>query len=106
MGEVALFWYQHSIPDMLVTEIHPHEHPHRHPSTAPLNWYDRYEYIATDVDDFIIAANSPSKYMHEIETQFKVRDIMDSLSFFLSLVLASKVPKLTHYGMVLFQTRA
>ena len=28
------------------------------------------------------------------------------LSFFLSLGLATEVPKLTHYGMVLFQTRA
>ena len=40
--------------------------------------YDNYEghdYISTHVDDVIINDNNPSKYMHDIEVQFKDRDI-------------------------------
>ena len=40
--------------------------------------YEVYDYIATHVYDVIIAAKNPSKYMHEIEMHFKVRDITDS----------------------------
>ena len=43
--------------------------------------YDKcegYEYIATHVDDVIIAAKNPSKYMHGIEMHFEVREITDS----------------------------
>ena len=31
--------------------------------------------IATNVDDIIIVANNPSKYMNEIEQHFKLPDI-------------------------------
>ena len=32
--------------------------------------------------DVIIAANNPSKYMHEIEMHFKFRDITDSPKYY------------------------
>ena len=34
------------------------------------------------MDDFIIAADNPSKYMHVIEIQFKVGEITDSLNYY------------------------
>ena len=37
--------------------------------------YEGYDFIETHVDYVIIAAKNPSKYMHEIEIHFKVRDI-------------------------------
>ena len=40
--------------------------------------HEGYEYIETHVDDVIIATNNPSKYMHETDMKFKVRDITDS----------------------------
>ena len=40
--------------------------------------YNKYEHIATYVDDVIIAAKNTSKYMHEIDIHFKVKYIMDS----------------------------
>ena len=36
------------------------------------------------MDNVIIAANNPSKYMHGIEIHFKVRDITDSLKYYLT----------------------
>ena len=39
--------------------------------------YEEYDYIATHVDDVIISAKNPSKYMHEIEMHFKVVGIID-----------------------------
>ena len=45
--------------------------------------YDGYDYIATHVDDLIIAAKEPLKYMNHIELHFQVRDITDSPSFYL-----------------------
>eukprot|EP00957_Ditylum_brightwellii_P070166 5330408-Ditylum_brightwellii.AAC.1 len=45
--------------------------------------YDGYDYIATHVDDLIIAAKEPQRYMNHIEQHFQVRDITDSLSFYL-----------------------
>ena len=35
------------------------------------------------MDDVIITANNPSKYIHEIDMDFKVRDITDSLIYYL-----------------------
>ena len=35
------------------------------------------------MDDVIIAANIPSKYMHDIEIHFKVKYIMDSPNYYL-----------------------
>ena len=35
------------------------------------------------MDDITIAANNPSKYMHDIEIKFNVRDIMDSTNYYL-----------------------
>ena len=40
--------------------------------------YDGYDYIATHVDEIIIAAKNPSKYKNKIEQNFQVRDITDS----------------------------
>ena len=45
--------------------------------------YEGYYYIATHVDDVIIAAKNPSKYMHEIDMHFKVRYITDSPKYYL-----------------------
>ena len=45
--------------------------------------YEGYTYIATHVDDIIIADKNPSKYMHYIEIHFKVRDITDSPNYYL-----------------------
>ena len=41
--------------------------------------YDGYDYIATHVDEIIIAAKDPSKYMNETEQKFQVQNIIDSL---------------------------
>ena len=41
--------------------------------------YDGYNYIATHVDEIIIAAKDPSKYMNETEQKFQVQNIIDSL---------------------------
>ena len=45
--------------------------------------YKKYEYIATYVDDVIIATKNPSKYMHAIEMHFKVEYIMESPNYYL-----------------------
>ena len=45
--------------------------------------YEENDYIATHGYDVIIAAKNPSKYMHEIEIHFKVRDITDSTNYYL-----------------------
>ena len=45
--------------------------------------YAGYDYIATHVDDIICAAPDPSKYMSQIEQEFKVRDLSDSPSYYL-----------------------
>eukprot|EP00957_Ditylum_brightwellii_P067787 5145126-Ditylum_brightwellii.AAC.1 len=37
-----------------------------------------YDYIATHVDDIIIVAKNPSKYMTHTEQHFQVRDVTDS----------------------------
>ena len=42
-----------------------------------------YDYIATHVDDIIIVAKNPSKYMTHIEQHFQVRDVTDSPSYYL-----------------------
>ena len=39
--------------------------------------YEGYYYIGTHVDDVIIAAKNKPKYLHDIERNFKVRDIND-----------------------------
>ena len=45
--------------------------------------YNGYEYIATHVDDIIIAAKKPVEIMSQIEQHFKVRDVTDSPSYYL-----------------------
>jgi len=45
--------------------------------------YNGYDYIATHVDDIIIAAKDPSKYMAMIEQEFSVRDLSDSPDYYL-----------------------
>lgn len=45
--------------------------------------YEGYDYIATHVDDIICAAKDPSKYMAQIEQEFKIRDLSDSPSYYL-----------------------
>eukprot|EP00957_Ditylum_brightwellii_P069951 5312174-Ditylum_brightwellii.AAC.1 len=37
-----------------------------------------YDCIATHVDDIIIVAKNPSKYMPHIEQHFQVQDVTDS----------------------------
>ena len=57
--------------------------------------YEGYYYIATQVDDAIIAAKNPSKYMHEIEMHFKFRDIADYPKYYLVNEL-SRVVNIIH----------
>ena len=45
--------------------------------------YDRYNYIATHVDDIIIAAKRPIEYMAKIEQEFVVCNKEDSPSYYL-----------------------
>ena len=45
--------------------------------------YDGYDYIATHVDDIIIVAKDPSKYMTQLEQDFKLRDVSDSPEYYL-----------------------
>ena len=44
--------------------------------------YNGYDYIATHVDDLLIAAKDPTKYMNMIEQEFFVRNIEDSPSHY------------------------
>ena len=44
--------------------------------------YDVYDYIETHMDDIIITAKNPYKYMHEIEMHFKVRSITDPPNYY------------------------
>ena len=48
--------------------------------------YEWYDYIATHVDDVIIAGKNSSKYMHDIEIYFKVRKITDSPNYYLEMI--------------------
>ena len=45
--------------------------------------HDGHDYVATHVDDILIAARDPSKYMTKIEQHFLVRDISDTPSYYL-----------------------
>ena len=45
--------------------------------------YEGYDYTETPVDDVIINAKNPSKYMHEIYMHFKVRYITDYPNYYL-----------------------
>lgn len=45
--------------------------------------YYGYDYIATHVDDFIIAAKRPAEYMSQIEQEFLVRNKEDSPKYYL-----------------------
>ena len=47
------------------------------------DFYNGYDYIATHVDDIIIASKKPSEYMARIEQEFLVRNIEDSPSYYL-----------------------
>ena len=44
--------------------------------------YHGYEYIVTHINDFLIAAKDPSKYMAFLEQEFYVRNIEDSPSYY------------------------
>lgn len=45
--------------------------------------YKGYDYIATHVDDFIIAAKRPLEYMSQIEQEFLIRNKEDSPNYYL-----------------------
>jgi Reverse transcriptase (RNA-dependent DNA polymerase) len=45
--------------------------------------YEGYDYIATHVDDLIIAAKNPANYMNEIEQEFLIRNKAYSPSYYL-----------------------
>ncbi len=49
----------------------------------PSDDYQGYDYIATHVDDLIIAAKHPSKYMDDIEQEFSIRNKSHSPSYYL-----------------------
>eukprot|EP00957_Ditylum_brightwellii_P160314 12203770-Ditylum_brightwellii.AAC.1 len=52
-----------------------------------------YDYIATHVDDIIIVAKNPLKYMGHIEQHFQVRDVIDSSEYYLGNNIAKKSGK-------------
>ena len=54
-----------------------------------------YDYIATHVDDLIIASKDPLKYLSQIEQEFALRNIEDSPKFYLGSDV-SKKGKLFH----------
>ena len=45
---------------------------------------DKYEYIATYVDDIIIAAEDPMKYLESIKSKFPIRDIEEIPEYYLN----------------------
>ena len=45
--------------------------------------HDGYDYLATHVDDLILAAKRPGQYMSKIEQEFGLRNIEDSPKFYL-----------------------
>ena len=47
------------------------------------NNHDGYDYVATHVNDILVAAKDPSKYMTIIEQYFLIRDISDIPSYYL-----------------------
>jgi hypothetical protein len=49
----------------------------------PSDDYEGYDYIATHVDDLIIAAKKPAVYMNQIEQEFLIRNKADSPSYYL-----------------------
>jgi hypothetical protein len=55
--------------------------------------YDGYDYIATHVDDIIIAAKRPGIYMAKIEQEFLVRNKEDSPTYY----LGSNIKKVGNY---------
>jgi hypothetical protein len=57
--------------------------------------YKGYDYIATHVDNIIIAAKRPSEYMAKIEQEFLVRNKEDSPSYYLGFNI-KKVGKHLH----------
>ena len=48
--------------------------------------HEGYDYLATHVDDVVIAAKRPGTYMNQIEQEFMVRNKEDSPSFFLEMI--------------------
>eukprot|EP00957_Ditylum_brightwellii_P173439 13205309-Ditylum_brightwellii.AAC.1 len=44
--------------------------------------YDGYHYTATHVDDIIVVAKDPSKYMDTIQQHFFVWDVTDSPEYY------------------------
>ena len=44
--------------------------------------YDGYDFIATHVDDLLIAAKNPTQYMSMLEQEFYIRNIEDSPSYY------------------------
>ena len=58
--------------------------------------YEGYDYIATHVDDLIIAAKNPSMYMSQIEQEFLIRNKEDSPSYYLGNSIKQIPRKLLH----------
>ena len=48
---------------------------------------DKYEYIATYVDDIIIVAEDPMKYLESIKSKFPIRDIEEIPEYYLGNIL-------------------
>jgi hypothetical protein len=57
--------------------------------------YNGYDYIATHVDDIIIAAGDPGSYMDDIEQEFALQNKSDSPSYYLGNDI-KKVGKYLH----------
>ena len=55
-----------------------------------------YEYIATYVDDVIIAAKNPQNYMSQIKQELKVRNVEDEPSYYLGNNVKKVLDKYIH----------
>eukprot|EP00957_Ditylum_brightwellii_P066260 5029095-Ditylum_brightwellii.AAC.1 len=56
--------------------------------------YEGYDYIAPHMDDIIIVAKNPLKYMSHIKQHFQVRDVTDSPEYYLGNNIAKRNGKM------------
>ena len=54
--------------------------------------YNGYDFIGTHVDDLIVVASKPNRYISLIEQEFALRNIEDSPSYYLGCNKKWKIP--------------
>ena len=52
--------------------------------------HEEYDYLATHVDDIVVAAKKPGGYIAQIEQEFGLRNIQDSPKFYLRCNITSR----------------